>query len=244
MPDYPHQHSWDVTEAEAREIQNQLRKLVQRTNGFEPGAIKTVAGVDVSLKDEGQAAVVVMSFPGLQLLDQAVVVRKVVFPYIPGLLSFRETPLVLEAIEKLKIKPDLLMVDGQGIAHPRRFGIACHLGVFLDMPSIGCAKSVLTGRYENLGPEPGDQAPMIDRGETVGMALRTKLRSNPMIISLGHKIDLPTSVDFVMKCLRGYRLPETTRTADKLSRASELLPTEVPAPIQNDGEQMEQGKLF
>jgi deoxyribonuclease V len=243
MPEYPHQHSWDVTEEEAKQIQSQLRKLVQRTNSFEPGDINTVAGVDVSLKDEGQAAVVVMSFPGLQLLDQAVVIRKVVFPYIPGLLSFRETPLVLEAIEKLKIKPDLLMVDGQGIAHPRRFGIACHLGVFLDMPSIGCAKSVLTGHYDNLGPEAGDQAPMIDRGETVGIALRTKLRSNPLIISIGHKIDLPTSVDFVMKCLRGYRLPETTRTADKLSRASELLPVDALVPPPGSDE-MQQGRLF
>jgi deoxyribonuclease V len=240
VPEYPHQHSWDVSEEEARQIQSDLRRLVQRTNGFELSQIKTVAGVDISLKDEGQVAVVVLSFTGLQLLDQAVIMRKVTFPYIPGLLSFRETPLALEAIEKLKVQPDLFMLDGQGIAHPRRFGIACHLGVLLDRPTIGCAKSVLIGHYEKLGPNLGDQAEMRDGEETVGVALRTKVRTKPMIISIGHKIDLPTAVEVVMKCARGYRLPETTRMADKLSRAAELLP--ISEPTSEDD--LRQGKLF
>ena len=143
---------------------------------------------------------------------------------MPGLLSFRESPLVLAAIEKLRVLPDLLMVDGQGYAHPRRFGIACHLGLLLDRPAIGCAKSVLVGRYEDPGPEAGDQAPLVHRGETIGMALRTKARTNPLIVSIGHKIDLPTAVGFVQACLRGYRLPETTRAAHQLAGSADPSP--------------------
>ncbi len=244
MATYPHQHSWDVSEKEARQIQSRLRPLVQTSNGFDPTQIKTVAGIDCSLKEEGRAVVVVLSFPELQIIDQAVTTRPLTFPYIPGLLSFRETPVVLDAIEKLKIRPDVLMVDGQGYAHPRRFGIACHLGVFLDIPSIGCAKSVLTGHFEELGPNPGDQAPLIDKrtGETIGMAVRTKLKTNPMIISVGHKIDLATAVDLVLKCERGYRLPETTRIADKISKAAEILPIPEILPTTEDGPV--QGRLF
>jgi deoxyribonuclease V len=138
---------------------------------------------------------------------------------VPGLLSFRESPLVLAALEKLTIRPDLLMVDGQGYAHPRRFGIACHLGVLTDLPAIGVAKSVLVGQFEPPGPEPGDRAPLVHRGETVGIALRTKARTNPLIVSVGHKIDLPTAARFVLDCVRGYRLPETTRAAHRLAGA-------------------------
>lgn len=234
-----YEHSWDVSVEEAREIQSNLRQHVIKTNSFEPSEIKSVAGIDVSLKDEGQAAVVVLSFPDLKLLDRAIATRKLTFPYVPGLLSFREVPLVLDAVARLKVRPDLLMVDGQGYAHPRRFGIACHLGLFLDLPSIGCAKSVLTGHFDNLGLNPGDQSPLIHRGETIGMALRSKLRTNPLIISIGHKIDLPTSVDFVIKCLRGYRLPETTRAAHNFAGSADAFPT---VPPENDG--MIQGTLF
>lgn len=226
MPGY--EHSWDVSEDEAKAIQSRLRPLVQKTNGFKPEEIKRIAGIDVSLKDEGQAAVVVLSFPELQVLDQAIATRKLTFPYVPGLLSFRETPVILDAMARLKVQPDLLMVDGQGIAHPRQFGIACHLGLFLDLPSIGCAKSKLWGKFDDPGLNPGDQSPIKDykTKEVIGMALRTKLRSNPLIISIGHKIDLPTAVYFVQHCLRGYRLPETTRAAHNYAGSANAAPVE------------------
>lgn len=236
-------HAWDVTVQEAAQIQKRLQPLVQKTNGFQLDQLKTVAGIDCSLKDEGQAAIVVLSYPDLQIVDQVIVRRHITFPYVSGFLSFREIPIIMAAIERLQVQPDLLMVDGQGYAHPRRFGIACHLGLLLDRPSIGCAKSVLVGRYAELGPNPGDEAPMSDRGETVGMALRTKKNSNPMIISIGHKIDLLTATQIVKNCLRGYRLPETTRLADKLSRANEIEPVPPPLP-HNLSDQATQTTLF
>lgn len=234
-------HSWDVTVEEATEIQNRLRPLVQKTNSFQIDQLKTVAGVDISLKDEGQAAVVVLSFPELEVVDRVIGTRKVTFPYVPGFLSFREAPLLLSALEKLKVQPDLLMLDGQGYAHPRRFGIACHIGIILDMPTIGCAKSVLVGHYKEPGPERGDQSPMLDKGEVVGVVLRTKLKTKPMFISIGNQIDLPTAVDLVLRCGRGYRLPETTRLADKYSRAPNATPlTELTTEPNNPT----QGQLF
>jgi deoxyribonuclease V len=226
------QHPWDLTPEEAIALQSRLRERVQTTNGFAPDAIKSVAGIDVSLKGEGQAAVVVLSYPDLKPLDRAVATARLTFPYVPGLLSFRESPLVLAALERLRVEPDLLMVDGQGYAHPRRFGIACHLGLLTDKPAIGCAKSVLVGRYENLGENPGDQAPLIHRGETVGVALRTKPRTNPLIVSIGHRIDLPTAVGFVQACLRGYRLPEPTRAAHQFAGSADLSPVTPPDSAQ------------
>jgi deoxyribonuclease V len=241
-------HRWEVSPEEARAIQKELRGRVQKTNGFEPDEIKTVAGVDCSLKDEGQAAIVVLSFPGLEVVERVVATRKLDFPYIPGLLSFREIPLILDTVDRLKEMPDLFMVDGQGYAHPRRFGIACHLGVYLDRPSLGCAKSILWGRYdkEELGLEAGDQLPVIDyrssTKEIIGIALRSKRRTNPLIISIGHKIDLPTAVEYVQKCLRGYRLPETTRAAHNLAGTAGAFPVSGPDPL--TGQNLEQGKLF
>ena len=214
-------HRWDLAPDEAIALQRELRARVQTTNDFDPGALKTVAGIDASYKgDEGRAAVVVLSYPDLQIVDQAVATMAAPFPYVPGLLSFRETPVVLAAWGKLTVRPDLLILDGQGYAHPRRFGLACHLGLLLDLPALGCAKSVLTGRYTDLGEAAGDQGPLVDRNsETVGVALRSKVRTNPLIISVGHKIDLPTAVHIVQSCLRGYRLPEPTRRAH--NRASQ-----------------------
>ena len=208
-------HNWNVSVEEALELQNRLRSLVSTTNGFIPGEIKTVAGIDAFYRqEEGRAAVVVFSFPELKIVDQAVAVQQAVFPYIPGLLSFREAPLALAALGKLKVQPDLLMLDGQGYAHPRRFGLACHLGVYLDIPTIGCAKTRFIGQYEAPGPEPGDYSTLLDEGEIIGAVVRTRRDTKPIFVSVGHKIDLDTSIDFVMKCLRGYRLPETTRQAD------------------------------
>lgn len=237
-------HAWDVTVHEAAQIQKRLQPLVQKTNGFRLEELKTVAGIDCSLKDEGQAAIVVLSYPDLQIVDRVIVSRPITFPYVSGFLSFREIPIIMAAMERLQVQPDLLMLDGQGYAHQRRFGIACHLGLLLDRPSIGCAKSVLVGRYAELGPNPGDEALMSDRGETVAMALRTKKNSNPMIISIGHKVDLPTATLIVKSCLRGYRLPETTRLTDKLSRASTIEPVPLPPSTDTNTPLPTQATLF
>ena len=234
---FPLPPRWDVSPAEAVALQKQWASQVQRTNDFDPTALRTVAGIDASYREIGRAAVVVLSYPDLELIDQATAEAEVAFPYVPGLLSFRETPVVLAAFAQLRVRPDLLMLDGQGIAHPRRFGIACHVGLLTDTPAIGVAKSVLTGKYENLGENPGDTAPLLYRGEPIGVALRAKRRTNPLIVSLGHKIDLPTALFFVQSCLRGYRLPETTRRAHLLAGT---LPTpfppenESPTPLSND----------
>ncbi len=213
-------HPWDVSVEEAIAIQERLRSLVQMTNSFALDQVRTVAGIDASYGDVGQAAVVVFSFPDLEMIAQATARRESVFPYVPGLLSFREGPVVLDALEKLKTQPDLLIFDGQGYAHPRRFGLACHLGVYLDRPSIGCAKTRFIGTYEAPGPNKGDCAPLLDEGETIGMVVRSRPGTNPLFVSVGHKIDLPTAVEVVLRCVRGYRLPETTRAADHLAGLS------------------------
>jgi deoxyribonuclease V len=212
-------HNWEVSPEEAVAIQQRLRPLVQRTNSFALESLRTVAGVDAAYREGGRAAVVVLSYPDMEPLEEVVASRETVFPYVPGLLSFREAPPVLDALAKLRTRPDLLIFDGQGYAHPRRLGLAAHLGVYLDMPSIGCAKSRLIGRYTEPGANPGDRSPLTDHGEVIGTVLRTKPRTNPLFISVGHKIDLETAVAVVLRCLRGYRLPEPTRLADRLSKA-------------------------
>lgn len=209
-------HPWQVTPEEAIAIQRRLAPLV-RMQGIALDQIHTVAGIDASYTDRARAAVVVLSFPQLEVLDQAIAARETPFPYVPGLLSFREIPAVLEALEKLRVRPDVLMCDGQGFAHPRRLGLASHLGVYLNMPSVGCAKSRLVGRYEEPGPERGDQSPVFDHGELVAMAVRTKPHTKPLFVSVGHDIALETAVSLVLACARGYRLPEPTRDADKLA---------------------------
>jgi len=221
---------WDLTPEEAVALQKELAARVQTTNGFDPSAVRTIAGVDASYKDEGLAAVVVLSYPDLIPIEEATATLRATFPYIPGLLSFRESPLALAAIEKISALPDLLMVDGQGIAHPRRFGIASHLGLLLDRPTIGVAKSILTGHYENLGENAGDNAPLVHRGQIIGTALRSKPRTNPLIISIGHRIDLETAVGFVMRCLGGYRLPEPTRRAHNLAAGQSQVSVATPPP--------------
>ncbi len=211
------QHPWDVSVEEAIAIQQRLRPLIQESQSIALDQVRTVAGVDASYRDVGQAAIVVFSFPALEIVDQATAARESVFPYVPGLLSFREGPVVLDAMEKLRVQPDLLIFDGQGYAHPRRFGLACHLGLYLDRPSIGCAKTRLIGTYQAPGPNKGDCSPLLDEGETIGMVVRTRPHTNPLFVSVGYKIDLPTAVEAVLRCVRGYRLPETTRTADHLA---------------------------
>ncbi|HST86923.1 MAG TPA: deoxyribonuclease V [Ktedonobacterales bacterium] len=210
-------HDWDVSVEEAVAIQRRLRALVRVEADVALDQVRIVAGVDASYKDVARAAVVALAFPALEVVETAVAVRAIPFPYVPGLLSFREAPAVLDALAKLRARPDVLIFDGQGLAHPRRLGLASHLGVYLDMPSVGCAKSRLVGRYEEPGPQIGDRAPLVDRGEVVGVALRTKPRTNPLFVSVGHKVDLETAVALVLACLRGYRLPEPTRLADRLA---------------------------
>lgn len=175
-----------------------------------------VAGVDISAPNArgvAKGAVVVLSYPELALVDTSVVEQRIDFPYVPGLLSFREAPAAVAAFEKLILTPDLILVDAQGIAHPRRLGFASHLGLLLDAPTIGCAKSILCGKHQPLGIEAGCHAELIDNDEVVGAALRTKEHTTPIYVSIGHKVDLATALRWVMNCCRGYRLPEPTRLA-------------------------------
>jgi deoxyribonuclease V len=207
-------HGWQVSTAQALDLQRKLKAQVSRSN--EVVAPRFIAGVDISAGRAGgvaRAAVVVLSYPELRVVEVGVVSGELTLPYIPGLLSFREAPLILEACERLTVTPDLILVDGQGIAHPRRMGLASHLGLFLDTPTIGCAKSRLCGSHEAPGAEAGDYAEVVDKDELVGAALRTKSGVKPIYVSIGHKVDLETVIHWVLKCCRGYRLPEPTRLA-------------------------------
>ncbi len=207
-------HSWQVSTAQALEIQQKL--AVQVSKRSEVTTPRFIAGVDISVgKEDGMAtgAVVILNYPELRVVETKVAQDKLGLPYIPGLLSFRESPLILAACQKITITPDLILVDGQGIAHPRRLGLASHLGLFLNTPTIGCAKSLLCGSHEAPGIEPGSYTEVADRGEIIGAALRTKLGVKPVYVSIGHKVDLQTAIHWVMNCCRGYRLPEPTRLA-------------------------------
>ena len=206
-------HEWHVTTAEAREIQEHLRHEVVRMNdGSTP---RFVAGADISIRQDGTAvaAAVVFFYPQMQLAETSVVEGMPEFPYVPGLLTFREAPLILAAFEKIKNTPQLILVDGQGIAHPRRFGIASHLGLLLDTSTIGCAKSRLCGQHEEPSLEAPGWTELTDDDEVIGAVVRTRTSTRPLYISIGHKIDLQTAIDRVLECCRGYRLPEPTRLA-------------------------------
>ncbi len=216
-----HLHSWQVTPSEAVEIQRQLRGQVSPHNNL--GDVHTVAGVDMGIKGKtARAVVVVLSYPALEPVVQSLVECPVGFKYIPGLLSFREAPPVLAAFEKLSVEPDLVIVDGQGIAHPRRMGIASHLGLFLDRPTIGCAKSRLCGRYKEPGEKRGSFSYLYDHGEIIGAALRTKDKTKVVYVSPGHKIDLKMSIHYVLSCCRGYRLPQPIRFAHQAAGGTTL----------------------
>ncbi|MBD2340004.1 deoxyribonuclease V [Calothrix sp. FACHB-156] len=213
------QHDWPHTLEEAIAIQEKLRNQTITEDKL-PETIKYVAGVDMGFEADGtisHAAVAVLSFPDLQIVETAVARRPTSFPYIPGFLSFREIPAVLDALEKVKILPDIILCDGQGIAHPRRLGIASHLGLLIDMPTIGVAKSLLIGKYDEVPETKGSWQPLIHQGETIGAVLRTRTGVKPLYISSGHRISLPTAIDYVLRCTTKYRLPETTRIADKLA---------------------------
>ena len=223
-------HNWNLTPQEAMRVQTEMQeRLVLRWDGR---PIHTVGGVDVSIKGEfTRAAIVVLRYPGLTPIEAAVEDTPLVFPYIPGLLSFREGPAVLAAWSKLQNKPDLLMFDGQGIAHPRGIGIASHMGLWLERPSIGVAKSRLYGLHAEVGPKPGDRTQLLDKNTNViGAVIRTREKSNPLYISPGHLMDVEHAVEFVLACSTGYRLPEPTRWAHKVAGGETLPPGEDDQP--------------
>jgi deoxyribonuclease V len=207
-------HAWTTDTAEAKKIQLEMAGEVSRAgNVTDP---RFIAGVDISVnrfKGTGTAAVVVLSYPELEVMEVRTAAGKISFPYVPGLLSFREMPLILLAFEKISHTPDIVIMDGQGLAHPRRCGIACHLGLFLGIPTIGCAKSRLVGTYNEPGNEPGSWSVLLDNNDVIGAVLRTKARVKPVYVSPGHMINLKSAVDWVLACCRGYRLPEPTRLA-------------------------------
>lgn len=211
-------HPWDLAPAEAIRLQSRLSREVIVADAL--GEVRRVAGVDVGFEDGGavtRAAVVVLDFPSLAFVASALARVPTSFPYIPGLLSFRELPAVLQAFERLEAPPDLVLCDGQGIAHPRRLGIASHLGLWLDLPTIGVAKSRLVGTHEEVPPEKGAWRPLLHRGERIGAVLRTRAGVSPLYISSGHRVSLDTAIHYVLACITRWRLPETTRAAHRLA---------------------------
>jgi deoxyribonuclease V len=208
---------WDVSPKAAIEQQKALCwRVSTHTGGIAPAY---VAGVDVGFKSGyAYAAIAVLSYPSLKLVDTSFSVRTISYPYVPGLLSYREGPVILDAIEKVGRYPDVFIFDGQGTAHPRRIGIASHIGVLLDHPTIGCAKSRLCGTHAPVDSSRGSHTALIDRGETIGAVLRSRTGVRPLFISPGHRIDLPASIDIVLHCCTRYRLPETTRYAHRLAQ--------------------------
>ncbi len=215
----PRLHAWPSDFREAVALQRELAGSVQLTDTL-PHPLRTVAGVDVSYEKHGDlffAAVVVLSFPELEPVEEAFAVDRVAFPYIPGLLSFRELPVLLDAFRSLQTVPDAVLVDGQGIAHPRRLGIASHLGLWLDLPTVGCAKSRLCGEHPPAGSRRGDRVPLSVAGECVGTVLTTRDGVKPLYISPGHKTDVAAATALALACSRRYRLPEPTRLAHHLT---------------------------
>jgi deoxyribonuclease V len=209
-------HEWDAAGYhDAVRIQERLKSdLILRDTVH--GEIGVVAGGDISYSrgdDRFFAAVVSLRLPDFEVLEETRAFGHVRFPYIPGLLSFREAPILLQAFEKLQRLPDVVLIDGQGIAHPRGFGLASHVGLFLDVPTIGCAKTRLVGTHEEVGPEAGDYSELLLEGQVVGAVLRTKKNVKPLYVSQGHRIDLQGAVDAVRRCLAGYRIPEPLRRA-------------------------------
>ena len=218
-------HRWNVSPAEAIAVQRELASRIRQTPNA--GPFRWIAGVDAAFIDDGRtclAAVVLWDRDNRTVVEQHLASDVVRFPYIPGLLSFREVPAVLLALRRLSRRPDLLLCDGQGRAHPRCFGLACHLGLVTRWPAVGCAKSRLVGTHDPPGTEPGSRVPLRVDDELVGQVLRTRSRSRPVFVSVGHGLDLPTAVQVVWDCLEGHRLPEPTWLADRLvsGRAREI----------------------
>jgi deoxyribonuclease V len=219
-------HGLDVSPPEARRLQQELASRVVAGPALDLTGVRHVAGADVSTQgDMAYATVVVLDFPGLSPVEVRGFEAPLRFPYVPGLLSFRELPSVVGALEKVRTEVDALILDAQGIAHPRRMGLAAHLGIFLDVPTVGCAKSLLVGRFEEPGREKGSATDLVHRGEVIGRVVRTRDGVSPVYVSVGNGIDLGSSVELVLACCPKYRLPETTRqahnAANRLRRGEE-----------------------
>lgn len=213
-----HAHSWDVSTTEARAIQQRLRTELVTSDAI--GTVNYVAGVDVGFDKHRKltrAAVSVLSFPDLTPVEDSVVCVATRFPYVPGLLSFREIPAIVEALQALRQLPEVMLCDGQGYAHPRRFGLACHLGVITGLPTIGVAKSRLLGDHAEPPQRRGAWVPLTDGNEVVGAVLRTRIDVKPLYVSIGHRLSLASACAYTMRCTTRYRLPETTRRADRLA---------------------------
>jgi deoxyribonuclease V len=214
-------HRWDLSYAQARQLQIDLARKVE----FVPvkKTPRLIAGLDCAFSKDGRrilAVVVVLRLAGFELVETVNAVRDVSFPYIPGLLSFREAPVCIDAVEKLETSPDVFIIDGQGVAHPRRLGLAAHLGLFFDKPTIGCAKSRLTGVYQEPPPEKGAYSLLLDEkgrkqtpAETIGAVVRTRTNVKPVFVSVGHKCSLKDAIQITLACAVKYRLPEPTRLA-------------------------------
>jgi deoxyribonuclease V len=228
-------HAWDVSPAEARTIQTDLARQVKLIDAIAIDDVTSVAGIDNSYvtvdgKTEGCAAVVVLTFPALDVVETAIAWSPIAFPYVPGLLSFREAPAILASCAQVKAEPDVILLDGQGYAHPRRLGLASHIGLILNRPTIGCAKSRLVGLYDEPARQFGTHTPLIDRGETVGAVLRTKPRHKPLFVSPGHEVSVETAVAITLACCQEDEfLPTPTRLAHEIvtqERRARLEPTE------------------
>lgn len=213
-----HASRWDLTPAEARALQASLAGRAELRDRFDTPTL--VAGIDIGFEDQGRitrAAVAVLRWGDLEMVESALARRPTRFPYVPGLLSFREIPAALDALGALACTPDLLLCDGQGLAHPRRFGLACHLGWLVDVPTVGVAKSRLLGDYVPPPPERGAWSPLCDRGEVVGAAVRTRRGVKPLFVSPGHRVDVASAVRLTLACTDRYRLPEPSRAAHRLA---------------------------
>lgn len=213
-------HPWDVSPKEAVSIQQRLRERVVLVDDL--GEVQTIAGADVSYHarlKKARAVVALLSYPDLSLESYTSTTRSSSFPYVPGLLSFREIPPLIECFRKLTKHPDLILCDGHGFAHPRGFGLACHLGVLYDLPSIGVAKKLLVGDHKEVPQMRGAWVPIMSEGEIIGAALRTRPQTRPIYVSIGHRVSLDTAIKWVMDCTTRYRLPETTRWAHRLSKS-------------------------
>jgi deoxyribonuclease V len=215
-------HSWDITPDEARALQERLRGLVRLADGVRADDLVTVVGVDCSYVRDGASTVayagaVAVQLPSLDVLESIVVEQEVSFPYVPGLLSFREVPAMSRAVQGLGVRPDVVIADAQGYAHPRRVGAASHLGLVLDLPTVGCAKSRLVGRYEEPARALGARSPLVDRGEVVGAVVRTRPTAAPLFVSPGHRVGVDLAVELVLRfCRPGERLPVPTARAHDL----------------------------
>jgi deoxyribonuclease V len=217
--DYRQLHPWNLSPTQALAVQNSLREQI-RIEPLDTRKVRLIAGADISYNrysDIAHAAFVVLDIKTLRMVATGIATGRLAFPYIPGLLTFREGEPLLEAWKNLSVAPDVIVFDGQGIAHPRGLGIAAHMGLLIDRPSFGCGKSILCGKYEDLGSVAGSMAPLLYKGKEVGAAYRTKTDVQPVYISPGYKIDLKSSIELIARCVTKYRIPEPTRQAHLLA---------------------------